>query len=61
MKKNYDFSKGEKNPYFRKLKGKALKLTEEISFELADLVKLAKTKKITRKKARPLKSDRAKI
>lgn len=52
MKKNYDFSKGEKNPYYKKLKGKELQLVEEVSFELADLVKTASKKKTVRKKAR---------
>jgi hypothetical protein len=38
MKKNYDFSKGVKNPYYKKLKDKKIQLTEEVSFELKDLV-----------------------
>ncbi len=46
MKKNYDFSKGEKNPYFRKLRGKKFEITEEISFELSDLIKEVKKSKI---------------
>lgn len=38
MKKNYDFSKGEKNPYYKKLKNKKLQAAEEVSFSLNDLV-----------------------
>jgi len=59
MKKSYDFSKGEKNPYYKKLKGKELQLVEEVSFELADLVK-PKKKKTTRKTLRPSKTSAAK-
>jgi hypothetical protein len=42
MKKNYDFSKGQKNPYYKKLKGHKLQSTQEVSFNLEDIVKLAK-------------------
>jgi hypothetical protein len=45
MKRSYDFSKGEKNPYFKKLKGKKLQLTEEVSFEIKDLLSAPKKKK----------------
>lgn len=53
MKKTYDFTKGEKNPYYKKLKGKNLQVTEEVSFELSDLVrKLKKTKKVNLTRAK---------
>ncbi len=46
MRKSYDFSAGQKNPYFKKLKGKKLQTTEEVSIELKDLLeKLGKKKK----------------
>jgi hypothetical protein len=43
MKKNYDFSKAEKNPYAEKLKGKKLILQPDVSIELADIVNKKKT------------------
>lgn len=59
MKKEYDFSKGEKNPYYKKLKGKKLQMTEEVSFELSDLVhELKKTKRARSSKSKKSNSDK---
>jgi hypothetical protein len=57
MKKSYDFSKGEKNPYYKKLKGKKLKFTEEVSFDLSDLVKEMKKAKSRPKAAKSTRLD----
>ncbi|MGE3757842.1 MAG: hypothetical protein AB7H97_08800 [Pseudobdellovibrionaceae bacterium] len=48
MKKHYDFSKGEKNPYYKKLKGQKIKMTDEVSFDLKDLLKIDKKSKKTK-------------
>lgn len=64
MKKNYDFSRGEKNPYYKKLKGKKLLIEQEVSFSLEDVVHLVKKttakKKTTSKKSPILSKSKAK-
>lgn len=57
MKKNYDFSKGKKNPYYKKLKGKKIELTEEVSFQLSDLVKQIKKTKSKGKASTSLRTE----
>jgi hypothetical protein len=37
MKKSYDFSKGDKNPYYKKLKKQGFIITPDISFDLSEL------------------------
>ncbi len=49
MRKNYDFSKAEKNPFYKKIKGKKIRTDEEVSFELKDLIKLEKNSKSKKK------------
>jgi hypothetical protein len=57
MKKNYDFSKGKKNPYYKKLKGKKIELTEEVSFQLSDLVKEFKKTKSKNKASSSVRTE----
>ena len=49
MRKNYDFSKAEKNPYYKKLKGKKTKAEVEVSLDLKDLVQIEKKAKSRQK------------
>ncbi len=49
MRKSYDFTKAEKNPYYKKIKGKKIRIDEEVSFELKDLIKLEKKSKSKKK------------
>lgn len=49
MKKNYDFSKGIKNPYYKKIKGKKYEIVEDVSFDLNDLIKPEKKDRLKKK------------
>lgn len=45
MKKTYDFSKAEKNPYIQKLKKEGFTLTPDVSYDLKDFLSATATKK----------------